>query len=91
MTQSLTERLQQTRLTIVDVDVAKGRLRVRGAADACTELSCSEQTVVLSDEGKSGLEALNPGDIVKIEPAGDRPDKIVVVRRAWEEIASPEI
>ncbi|HEV8640302.1 MAG TPA: hypothetical protein VGV13_04310 [Methylomirabilota bacterium] len=91
MTQSLTERLQQTRLTVVDVDASKGRLRVRGAADVCTELSCSEQTVVLSDEGKSGLEALNPGDIVKVEPAGGRPEKIVVVRRVWEEIASPEI
>jgi hypothetical protein len=91
MTQSLTERLQQTRLTVVDVDASKGRLRVRGAADVCTELSCSEQTIVLSDEGKAGLEALNPGDIVKVEPAGGRPEKIVVVRRVWEEIASPEI
>lgn len=91
MGQSLTEWLQQTRLTVVDVDASRGRLRVRGASDACTELSCSEQTVVVSDEGRSGLEALNPGDIIKIEPAGGRPEKIVVVRRVWEEIASPEI
>lgn len=91
MAQSLTEWLQQTRLTVVDVDASRGRLRVRGASDACTELSCSEQTVVVSDEGRSGLEALNPGDIIKIEPAGGRPEKIVVVRRVWEEIASPEI
>jgi hypothetical protein len=91
MTQNFTERLQATRLTVIEVDRARGRLRVRGEADACSEIACSEQTLVLTDEAESGLEALQPGDIVKVEPAGTRPERIVIVRRAWDETASPEI
>jgi hypothetical protein len=91
MSQSLTERLQTVRLTVVQVDAAQGRLRVRGEADACSEITCGEQTLVVSDGGRGGLETLQPGDIVKIEPAGVQPQRIVIVRRAWDETASPEI
>jgi len=91
MSQSLTERLQTVRLTVVQVDAAQGRLRVRGEADACSEITCGEQTLVISDEARGGLEALQPGDIVKIEPAAAQPQRIVIVRRAWDETASPEI
>jgi hypothetical protein len=91
MSQSLTEQLQTVRLTVVDVDAAQGRLRVRGEADVCSEITCGEQTLVVSDEGRGGLESLQPGDIVKIEPAGGRAQRVVIVRRAWNETASPEI
>lgn len=92
MAQSLTERIQQGRLMVVQVDKNRGRVRVKGDADACTDLSCSEQTLVVNEEGaKADLDALNAGDIVKIEPADGRPERIVVVRRVWEELASPEI
>ena len=92
MTQSLTDWLQQSRLLVVEVDKGQGRVRVRGAQDVCTELSCQEQTVVVSEEGTTAdLDALNPGDIVKVESRAGRPEKIVVLRRAWEEWASPEI
>jgi hypothetical protein len=92
MTQSLTDWLQMSRLLVVGVDASTGALRVRGAADACTELSCSEHTLVVTDDGAApGLTRLHPGDIIKIEPTLARPEKIVVVRRAWEELASPEI
>jgi hypothetical protein len=91
MTYSLTDWLQKTRLTVVEVDPARRRLRVRGEADACSELACGERTVVLAAEGGGGLEALNPGDIIKVEPANGGAQTIVVLRRAWEEIASPEV
>jgi hypothetical protein len=91
MSQSLTERLQSTRLTVVAVDPARNRVRVRGEADVCSEITCGEQTLVLGDEVEGGLKALQPGDIVKIEPAGSQPQRIVIVRRAWDETASPEI
>jgi hypothetical protein len=92
MTQSLTDWLQRSRLMVVEVDTKEGRLRVRGAEDACTELSCREQTLVVTDEGTtSDLNALNPGDIIRIESASGHPEKIVVLRRAWEEWASPEL
>lgn len=91
MTYSLTDWLQKTRLTVVEVDVARHHLRVRGEADACSELACGERTVVLAPERGGGLEALNPGDIIKVEPASGGVQTIVVLRRAWEEIASPEV
>jgi hypothetical protein len=45
----------------------------------------------MTEEGSSGLQALNPGDIVRLEPPAGRPEKIIVLRRVWEEIASPEL
>ncbi|OLB05243.1 MAG: hypothetical protein DMD98_03845 [Candidatus Rokuibacteriota bacterium] len=92
MTQSLTDELQRSRLVVVEVKRAEGRLRVRGEADVCTELSCSAHIIVVTDEdARAGLDALNPGDIIKIEPTGGRPERIVVLRRAWDELASPEV
>jgi hypothetical protein len=92
MTQSLTDWLQRSRLTVVEVNRAEGRVRVRGAEDACTELACREQILVVSDEGEArDLSALNPGDIIKVEPTAGHPERIIVLRRAWEEWASPEL
>ncbi len=92
MAQSLTEWLQESRLTVVEVDPASGRLRVRGAAEVCSDLSCRREAVVVTDEGVSeDLGALNPGDIIKVEASAGRADKIIVLRRAWEEFASPEL
>jgi len=92
MTQSLTDHIQTSRFVVVDVKHAEGRLRVRGEADVCTELACSAHILVVTDEDtKAGLDALNPGDIIKVEPADGRPERIVVLRRAWDELASPEV
>ena len=92
MAQSLSELIQQSRLMVVAVDKSRSRLRLRGEADACTDISCSEQALVVTDEGaRADLDLLNPGDIVKIEPTTGPAERIVVVRRVWEEIASPEI
>ena len=92
MTLSLTDWLQQNRLIIVSVDASTRRVRVKGVADVCSDLSCSEQTVVVSDESAAGgLDALNAGDIVKLDGGTPgRPERIVVVRRVWEELTSPE-
>src|SRR3989441_2381094 len=90
MTQSLTEHLQSSRLVVVEFKRAEGRLRVRGEADVCAELSCSEETLVVTDEDtKAGLDTLHPGDIIKIEPAGGRPARIVLLRPAWGGLAGP--
>jgi hypothetical protein len=91
MAQSLTDQLQQSRVVVVSVDPATRRVRVKGDADACTDLSCSERTLVVTDEGAAAnLAALNAGDIVRVEEASGRPQRIVVVRRVWEELTSPE-
>ena len=91
MTQSLTDWLQQNRFVVVAVDSARRTLRLRSDAEVCTDVSCSERTVVVTDEGTApDLTALNAGDIVKIEEASGRPERIVVVRRVWEELTTPE-
>jgi hypothetical protein len=91
MTQGLTDWLQKSRVVIVAVDPDNRRVRVKGEAEACTDLSCSERTVVVTDEGAAAnLAALNPGDIVRIDEVSGRPERIVVVRRVWEELTSPE-
>ena len=92
MAQSLTDWLQHSRFLVVEVDKGQGRVRVRGAEDRCSELSCQEQTLVVTEDGTTaGLDALNPGDIIKVESTAGRPEKLIVVRRAWEEWASPEL
>src|SRR2546425_9363328 len=90
MTQSLTEHLQSSRLVVVEFKRAEGRLRVRGEADVCAELSCSEETLVVTDEDtKAGLDTLHPGDIIKIEPAGGRPARAFPLRQGWGWLATP--
>ena len=91
MSQSLTDWLQQSRFVVVAVDPARRSLRIKGEAEMCTDLSCTERTLVISDDGAApDLSALNAGDIVRIEEASGRPERIVVVRRVWEELTTPE-
>ena len=91
MAQSFTDSLRLNRMIVVAVDRESGRVRVKEASDACTELSCSGETLIVSDEGAStDLQILNPGDIVKLEGKTESPRRIVVVRRAWDELTSPE-
>ena len=93
MSDSLTERLQRTRLMVVEIDREHGRLRLKG--EACSDLSCHARTVVVTDEGTiAGVDALYPGDIVRVEDTeeGGAPvTKVVVLRRVWEGTASPEL
>jgi len=92
MTQSLTEWLRDSRVMVVEVDKDKGRLRVKGDADVCSDIACSEGTVVVADdEAHATLDTLNPGDIVRVESTPGQPQRIVVLRRVWEELTSPEL
>jgi hypothetical protein len=89
---SLTDSIQQNRHIVVAVDVTRHTVRIKGDTDACTDLSCSEQTLVVSDDAGvcADLTALNAGDIVRLEGPAGQPRRIVVVRRVWDELSSPE-
>jgi hypothetical protein len=90
MAYSLTDSLKYNRFSVVSVDKGAGTLRVRGEAEACTDLSCGDALVV-TDEGTSrDLDQLNAGDIVTLEQEDGRAQQIRVVRRVWEEYSSPE-
>ena len=90
MTQSITEWLQHNRLIVVAVDTDGARLRLRNEAEACTDLHCGEETVVKTEDGVADLGAINAGDIVRVEASAGRARRVVVVRRVWDELTSPE-
>lgn len=91
MAESLFENLQTSRLTVVEVLKEAGRLRVKGPADVCTDVSCGAEAVVEASEGPTGgLEALMPGDIIRLAPSPRGGQRIVIVRRVWDELTSPE-
>jgi hypothetical protein len=91
MAQSLTDWLQQSRYVVIGVDRDQGRIRIKSATDACTDLSCTPSTLVLGDEaGRAGLDALQPGDIVRVDGRAGQAERIHIVRRVWDELTSPE-
>jgi hypothetical protein len=92
MTHGVTEWLQQSRLVVVAVDPDHGRVRVKTDAETCADLSCGEGVLVVADDQAGhDLATLNPGDVIKVTPSTAQPETIVVVRRVWEELASPEL
>src|SRR5207247_10093549 len=87
---SLTDSIQQDRHIIVAVDTARNTVRIKGVADACTDLSCSAQTLAVSDEGRRAARtALNARDNVRLEGTVGRPACDVVVRRVGDALSSP--
>ena len=52
--------------------------------------SATAAGVAVAGEGSAGLDALQPGDIIRVDREPGRQDKIVVVRRVWDELTSPE-
>ncbi len=85
-----TEALQESRVMVVGVNGSQ--VVLKGSDDVCSTLSCHEQTVVAAEEGEShDLRQLLPGDIVKVESTAGRPERIVVLRRVWEELTSQEM
>jgi hypothetical protein len=90
MAENFTDWIQRNRFTVVGVDRQRGHVRIKSHEDACSDISCGPGTVVVGDDGPAGLDALNPGDIVRLEGGLDRPARIVVVRRVWDELTSPE-
>ena len=73
----ITERLESQRMTVLKTDLATGRFL------------CAEHrhwTPVL----KADLRGLHPGDIVRVEPQEGGRVRLVLLRTAADELASPE-
>jgi hypothetical protein len=73
----LTEQLQADRMTVLKVDRAGGRVQ-------CAE---HQKWTAVS---KQSLEAVAPGDIVRMERSAGTATRLVVLRTAADEMASPE-
>ena len=90
MAMSLTDSLKHNRYSVVSVDKAAGRLRIKSEADICSDLGCGRAEVV-TDEGRTrDLAEINPGDIITLEHSNGQATEIRVVRRVFDEYSSPE-
>ena len=74
----LTDYLQATRMTVVRVDKGAGKF------------FCAEHRRWTSVSAE-GLGAVQPGDIVKLDRKDGQLPKLTVLRRASDEIGSPEL
>ena len=73
----LTDQLQTSRMTVVQVDRSAGKF-------LCAE---HRRWTVVS---MTDLKAVSSGDIVKVERRDGQPSRITVLRHASDEIGSPE-
>jgi hypothetical protein len=74
---SLTERLENQRMTVLKTDLATGRF-------LCVEHRHWTPTL------KSDLRGLQPGDIVRVEPQAGGRAHLVLLRTAADELEGPE-
>jgi hypothetical protein len=72
-----TERLQSERMTVVQIDPVAGRFQ-------CAEHQ--KWTAVARED----LESVHQGDIVRVDSEAGRLPRLVVLRSAADELASPE-
>jgi hypothetical protein len=87
---SLTDSLKHDRYSVVAVDKAAGRLRIRSEAELCTDFACGEAEIVTDGGRTRDLDEINPGDIIMIEHKDGKAKEIRVVRRVFDEYPSPE-
>jgi len=89
--ENLTGVIQTDRMTVLEVDKGArhivsvdsvGRVRVAEVSD--------KAVVVTEDKAAADLALLNAGDLIQVEPRDGQIQRIVVLRRAWQEAASPE-
>ena len=73
----LSERLQSSRMTVLKVDTTSGRF-------LCVE------HLKWTPVAKPDLQGLGAGDIVRVDTRPGAPTRLVLLRSAAEELASPE-
>jgi len=87
----LSGAVQMGRQTVLNVDPAARRfLSVTGTGQVRVS-EVNRGTLVLTEETQgAGLALLKPGDVIRVEPTHGQIQRIVVLRRGWQELESPE-
>jgi hypothetical protein len=87
----LSGAVQTGRQTVLNVDPAARRfLSVTGTGQVRVS-EVNRGTLVLTEETQgAGLALLKPGDVIRVEPPHGQIQRIVVLRRGWQEMESPE-
>lgn len=87
----MTGTLQAGRHTVLNVDPAARRFLSRTGTGQVSVSEVSKGTLVVTDETQgAGLALLRPGDVIRVEAPHGHIQKIVVLRRGWQELESPE-
>ncbi len=91
--ESLTDRLQARRMTVLEVKKEAGQIYCLEASGLrVVEFKNGAVPLVITDSGQQAdLSLLHPGDLIKVERKDGRAQKIVILRHPWDEIASPEL
>lgn len=87
----LTSAVQTGRLIVLKVDEPGHRLVSLSGVGRVLVTDAGKDTVVVTGDGKgASLGSVKPGDVVRVEPTSGFSRRIVVLRRGWQELESPE-
>jgi hypothetical protein len=87
----LSGTVQASRQTVLNVDPAGRRFLALTGTGQVRVSEVSKGALVVTDETQgAGLALLRPGDVIKVEAPHGQIQKIVVLRRGWQELESPE-
>lgn len=87
----LSGAVQMGRQTVVNVDPAARRFLSLTGTGQVRVSEVSKGTLVVTEETqRAGLALLKPGDVIRVEAPHGQIQKIVVLRRGWQELESPE-
>ena len=87
----LTGALQSGPHTVLNVDPGARRvLALTGTGQVSVSEVDREVRVVTDETQDAGLALLKPGDVIRVEAHAGHIQKIVVLRRGWQELESPE-
>jgi hypothetical protein len=87
----LSGAVQMGRQTVPNVDPAARRFLSLTGTGQVRVSEMSNGTLVVTEETQgAGLALLKPGDVIRVEAPHGQIQKIVVLRRGWQELESPE-
>jgi len=87
----LSGAVQMGRQTVLNVDPAARRVVSVTGTGQVRVSEVNRGTLVLTEETQgAGLALLKPGDVIRVEPRHGQIQRIVVLRRGWQELESPE-
>jgi len=89
--QDLSESIQASRMTVVEINRESRRMVCVNSLGRLSEHRVTNEAKVVTDNKTAAdLALVNAGDIIKADLRAGRIQRIVVLRHAWIESASPE-
>lgn len=89
--ENLTRVTQTGRMTVLKVNKEARQIVALNYVGRVRVAELSNKAVVVTEDKKAAdLALLNAGDVIQVEPRDGQVQRILVLRRAWQEAASPE-